>query len=482
MAPRALKVAVAAIALSSGLASASSLRTKSSTRRNRGGPLKDTLPWIRSSVELHEQLKELADNCWGADVEMSTSSKMNNAEASGTEVDLDVLRIKGKNASPNSKALFVFGEHARELITGEAALGLVKKLCGKAGDSDEAQRALKGTEYVIVPNANPVGRKMVEDGYYCKRTNEDHVDLNRNWSDDHRDTSIEKGDEMWPGTGGFSEPETQLLKDLIDSENPDVYLSVHSGAYLLGMPYGYERSRIPEDETAMMEALKPISDKHCPDGCPYGNLAELINYDNPGCDIDYVYEKIKSPYVFTWEIYVGEGFRDRYNGEAQMRQAEMDKKAKGQSFLQRRSSLAEEATGPEDNEDIESCLDQFNPPTEEETAQVVDNWSGAFLDLSLEVSAKKNATQAAAGASAMATAGPSLMDSSSDLASYVPASTASTDLASTDTAAPSEVKSDAAHDTANTKSLLGETSSLSTVANMKSLFDDDKPLISWLQK
>ena len=36
-------------------------------------------------------------------------------------------RIRGKNANPGNKAMFVFGEHARELITGEAALGLVRQ-------------------------------------------------------------------------------------------------------------------------------------------------------------------------------------------------------------------------------------------------------------------------------------------------------------------------------------------------------------------
>ena len=34
----------------------------------------------------------------------------------------------------------------------------------------------------MVMNGNPNGRKKVEDGFYCWRSNADKVDPNRNWS------------------------------------------------------------------------------------------------------------------------------------------------------------------------------------------------------------------------------------------------------------------------------------------------------------
>ena len=67
--------------------------------------------------------------------------------------NLDVLRIRNSSARPGTKAMLVFGEHARELITGETALGLVKALCGEGPSAKHAGEVLQNSEFVIVPNA-----------------------------------------------------------------------------------------------------------------------------------------------------------------------------------------------------------------------------------------------------------------------------------------------------------------------------------------
>lgn len=109
-----------------------------------------------------------------------------------------------------------------------------------------------------MPDANPPGRKQLLEGLYCKRTNENGVDINRNWGDEHRNSTTE-GDEAYPGSEGFSEPETQALRDLVDAEKPDVFLSVHSGSYLLGAFPGYGPSP-SENQGTLDHVLKPISD------------------------------------------------------------------------------------------------------------------------------------------------------------------------------------------------------------------------------
>lgn len=408
---------------------------------NQGRPLKEQWPWYRSSDELKSQLQELAAGCDGAEVTISQTSRINGAEAAGQQVELDVLHIKkrgGTNLQPGgTKAMFVFGEHARELITGEAALGLVRSLCKQGPSADRASRVLdEGVEFVIVPNANPLSRKKVEEGYYCKRTNEDNVDLNRNWSDEHRDLSQHPGDEMYPGSAGFSEPETQMLREIVDTERPDIYLSVHSGAYLLGMPYGYSRNEMPEkeDEAAMKEVLAPISKKYCRGECPYGNLAGMIHYDNPGCDIDYVYSKLQTPFVFTWEIYVGETFRRRYIEEARQIDGGGDvdsagfdldgAQAAGVSLAQRQMAVrrlrrgrhegkvAAKVKEPEAKQEVTSCMDQFNPKSKEETDEVVETWAAAFLELCEEVSARKKGHSTAAKAATSSSAVPSAVTAS----------------------------------------------------------------------
>jgi len=359
----------------------------------KGQPVKDLMPWYHSGDEIKQELSDVSTRC-GADMEITPGG-----------ADLDVIRIKKKETSTGTKAVLVFGEHARELISPESALDFVKNLCGDGASSEMARQTLdKGVEFVIVPNANPKGRKQVEDGYYCKRTNEDGVDLNRNWGNDHRwAKGNTPGDEMNPGPMGFSEPETQALRDIVDMERPDIYLSIHSGAYLLGSAYGYRYGE-SGDAQAVNDVLKPISEKYCASGCPYGGLADMIGYKSEGCDIDYVAEHSGVPYAFTWEIYVGEEIRKSYLAKARAQASGSDEsddlnlaqtgasRSKQRALrgrMQAGASLEARLGRAEDEEDPKNCIDQFLPKSKEETQSVVENWSGAYLDLASAVADRK---------------------------------------------------------------------------------------------
>jgi len=336
--------------------------------------MKELLPWYRSGDEIHAEISQLVSSCQAP----GTSAEM--FVAGG----LDVVRVKPVGSG--TKAVFVFGEHARELISPESALGLVRSLCGTGDQSDLAKETLaKGVEFVIVPNANPQGRKQVEEGYYCKRTNENGVDLNRNWGDEHRNGRTE-GDEAYPGSEGFSEPETQALRDLVDAEKPDVFLSVHSGSYLLGASPGYGASP-PENGEMINRVLKPISDKYCHGNCAYGGLYDVIGYNAGGCDIDYIHERSGVPYAFTWEIYNGfSGGEALLQQQAQGTHRGMDRLLRGRA----QASLSVEAPQPEDAQNPQDCITRFNPRSESKTKEVVGIWTGAFLDLaSIIVERKK---------------------------------------------------------------------------------------------
>ena len=145
----------------------------------------------------------------------------------------------GDGGNRAAAVLLVFGEHARELITAETALTLLDMLVGHSANSTggdggggdgsgstsstndgkaagvaatrqqqsngdaadaavgvgvgsmvsngavvaELARKLLGTgaDIHVVPNVNPRGRRAVEAGAFCRRSNEDGVDLNRNW-------------------------------------------------------------------------------------------------------------------------------------------------------------------------------------------------------------------------------------------------------------------------------------------------------------
>lgn len=373
--------------------------------------LRQEYPWYLTGDEIHSQLLSLSSNCPGVQFEMSSRS-------ASTDVQLDVIHVSQGSTDGKKKAFFVFGEHARELISPETALVLLKNLCGQ-GDSmnaDLVSKVLGSWSFVILPNGNPKSRVKVEAGEYCKRTNEDGVDLNRNFGDDHRNAQLAgKDDEMNPGPNGFSEPESQIVKDLVLEEKPDIFLSIHSGAYLLGTPWGYTPNKKVENEQQMMEVLKPISEKFCNGDCPYGDLAGMIGYKSEGCDIDWVKETLDTPFVFTWEIYVGSDIRKQYIEEAHSRSEgrSMGEEAKdffwtnGQGALlqtkrqKRRLRGHLELKMPESEENPADCFNQFNPESQEETEAVTENWARAFLTLCDEVATLGKASN---GTKAQATA------------------------------------------------------------------------------
>lgn len=388
-------------------------------RKQQGAPLKEKMPWYHSTDEIHDAIKDLSMACQGAQIDFTTKTQVNAGTSAGTEVAIDIVKVRKPGASSRTKAMFVFGEHARELVSPESSLDLLRTLCGQGSASFHASTILDNVEFTIVPNANPLGRRKVEQGYYCKRTNEDNVDLNRNWGDDHRGEAAKfAGDEMDPGPSGFSEPETQMLRDLAEEVRPDVYLSIHSGAYLLGAPYGYTAGAAPNNEASMVEILGPISQKYCGGGCPYGGLAELIGYNSLGCDVDYMAEHVQTPYSYTWEIYVGPEIRKHYVAEANERNGKGDlsdddddlnlvqegrSRERQNSALrsrlrgrrarlrrQRKSKLMHLYERPESEQDWNDCIEQFNPRTAGETQRVVENWTGAYLDLAEAVDKKRH--------------------------------------------------------------------------------------------
>lgn len=372
--------------------------------------LRQQYPWYRTSDDIQDALRELAGDCSNADFSISIQS--HDDASAKDKLELDVVRVRKSNHADKRKlkALFVFGEHARELISPEAGLKFLQTVCD--ADSNEAglvHRVLENFDFVLVPNANPLGRKKVEAGEFCKRTNEDGVDLNRNWGENHHENRTSaRGQEMDPGPSGFSEPETKMIRDLVLDEKPDIFLSVHSGAYLLATPFGYSSSRKPFNEQRMIDVLRPISQQFCNGDCPVGSLGELLSYQSKGCDIDWVSENLKTPFIFTWEIYVGRNFRGYYVADAhtQARNHTLGKPPEdgrtSLDLIQARpyrlrgkptSSIPgldvwSANTKQESQQKPSECFRQFNPESQEETEEVSQNWALAFLTLCDEVRMK----------------------------------------------------------------------------------------------
>ncbi|KAJ6953337.1 hypothetical protein NC652_005132 [Populus alba x Populus x berolinensis] len=132
-----------------------------------------------------------------------------------------------------------FGQHGRELITTELAFRILSVLSEEQFlpdvDASSLNNTLDKLIVKVVPMENLNGRKIVEEGDLCERRNGRGVDLNRNWSVDwgKKEKDYDPYEEN-PGTGPFSEPETQIMRKLALTFDPHIWVNVHSGMEVSG--------------------------------------------------------------------------------------------------------------------------------------------------------------------------------------------------------------------------------------------------------
>lgn len=93
---------------------------------------------------------------------------------------------------------------------------------------DHPEDVLPGVEIVIIPAANPDG--LVRGSGVEARFNANGVDLNRNWGCEWSETAVVQDMTVNPGTGPFSEPESQALRDFFLTEPPAAVVFYHSAA------------------------------------------------------------------------------------------------------------------------------------------------------------------------------------------------------------------------------------------------------------
>jgi murein tripeptide amidase MpaA len=154
----------------------------------------------------------------------------------------DILLAQSQNITKQNVFLLA-GEHPRELISSELLLNFIMALCN-SNPLDQSKLGTSITNIIntfnfrVIINANPNGRDLVEKGQYCRRSNLNNVDINRNWDifwSKHTSFSIEEN----PGRKPFSEIETQFTLNSIKNFNAKLFLTIHSGVYGLYLPYAY---------------------------------------------------------------------------------------------------------------------------------------------------------------------------------------------------------------------------------------------------
>ncbi|SFS36221.1 M14 family metallopeptidase [Marininema halotolerans] len=219
------------------------------------------------------------------------------------------------------EVLYVGGHHAREHLTIEMTLNLMKWLTDDYGSDSRVTNLVNNREIYIVFNLNPDGSEYdIKSGSYRSwRKNRQPnsgsffvgTDLNRNWGYKWGCCGGSSGStysETYRGKSAFSAPETAALKKFIDSrvvggkQQISTAISFHTYSELILWPYGYTYSDTPSDMSVddhnVFETMGKAMAKT--NGYTPQQSSELYIADGDMTDWAYGQHKI---FAFTFEMY-----------------------------------------------------------------------------------------------------------------------------------------------------------------------------------
>lgn len=161
------------------------------------------------------------------------------------------------------EVLFTSAIHAREVITPLVLLNVMDSLTDKYPGDPYIQYLVDNREIWFILNANPDGYYINElisstgGGMYRKngRDNLDGtfgVDLNRNfgykWGYDDIGSSPDTDDPTYRGTGPFSEPETQNIRDFTIAHEFVLDVYYHAYSNLVLWSWGWDMSKTDDED------------------------------------------------------------------------------------------------------------------------------------------------------------------------------------------------------------------------------------------
>jgi len=173
---------------------------------------------------------------------------------------IPVVKISDDVGADESEpeVLFTANQHAREHLTVEMALYLMRELTSQYGVDSTITNLVNTREIWIVPSVNPDGAEydVATGSYRLWRKNRQPnagssnvgTDLNRNW--DFRwgccgGSSGSTSSETYRGPAPFSAPETQRVRDFVNSrvvggaQQIKTNIDFHTYSELVLWPYGY---------------------------------------------------------------------------------------------------------------------------------------------------------------------------------------------------------------------------------------------------
>uniref|UniRef100_A0A1I8PH78 Peptidase M14 domain-containing protein n=1 Tax=Stomoxys calcitrans TaxID=35570 RepID=A0A1I8PH78_STOCA len=231
---------------------------------------------------------------------------------------LKVITITNGDVSRDKKVIFIDAAmHAREWITPAMALHIMNELTLNFTNHKEL---LNDFDWVIMPVVNADGYEYShEEKRYWRKTRSPSdleqdcygTDPNRNF--DHywgweEGSSPDPCDETYHGEKAFSEPETQVVRDIMHSYGAKLkwYLTLHSYGNLILLPWGHT-PELPENYFAMMDVADAgaMAIVLSTGGVySYGNTYQLI-YPTSGDSADYAVSALNVPISLCIEMPAG---------------------------------------------------------------------------------------------------------------------------------------------------------------------------------
>jgi hypothetical protein len=189
----------------------------------------------------------------------------------------DIVAIKITLGAPLTRdgskpaAMYIGAQHAREWITPEMNLRLMRHLLENYTRDRKVRELVNTRELWIVPVANPDGYDHTfEEGQRLWRKNlrdnngngqidpAEGVDLNRNfayrWGYDNEGSSPDPTSDTYRGPAPTSEPENKALESLVRRVTPEFFVNYHSAASLLLYGVGWQVAT-PSPDDLIGEAL-----------------------------------------------------------------------------------------------------------------------------------------------------------------------------------------------------------------------------------
>lgn len=217
---------------------------------------------------------------------------------------------------PEPQALYTALHHAREAESLSQLIYYMWYMLEHYNTDPEIKYLVDNTELYFVPCLNPDGYVYNQTtnptgGGMWRKNRKDNgngtfgVDLNRNygmfWGYDNQGSSPNTISDTYRGTAGFSEPETQMMRDFCNSHQFGIALNAHTYSNLLIYPYGHIASFQTPDSTLFQTFAADMTE------CSHflsGTGDQTVGYVTNGDSDDWMYEEQSTKskiYAFTPE-------------------------------------------------------------------------------------------------------------------------------------------------------------------------------------